>query len=141
MGEGIIDKTPAGIGFEQLAVGYEFPPVSYELSESAVSKYSEAVNGQGGYQIPSGFVPPMLIAARSLGVLSELIASLAGSIHASQEVEFLKLVPVGATIECHGRVVRKIHRGEIHLLAIELSAFIQDRKQVLAGKTTLVLPG
>jgi len=135
------DKAPAEIGFEQLAVDYEFPPVSYELSESAISRYLEAVDGQGGYQVLSGFVPPTLIAAYSLGVLSELISVSAGSIHASQELEFLKLVPIGATIECHGKVVQKLHRGRLRLLVIELGTFNQDREQVLAGKTTLVLPG
>jgi len=134
------DKTSTGAGFEQLAEGYEFSPVSYKLSESAISKYLEAVVGQGGYPFPN-FVPPMFIAARSLVVLSELISLLAGSIHASQEFEFLELVPVGATIECHGRVVQKLQRGGLRLLVIGLSTFNQDKEQVLAGKTTLVLPG
>lgn len=133
-------KTSAGAGFDQLAEGYEFPSVSYELSESAISKYLEAIDEQGGGLLP-GFVPPMFIAARSLGVLSELISLLAGSIHASQEFEFLELVLVGTTISCHGRVVQKLQRGRLRLLIIGLSTFNQDKEQVLAGKTTLVLTG
>jgi len=137
------EKSPGNMparGFEQLAVGYEFPSVSYELSESAISKYLEAIDEQGGGLLP-GFVPPMFIAARSLEVLSGLISLLAGAIHTSQELEFLKLVPVGATIECHGGVVQKLQRGRLRLLVIGLSAFNQDKEQVLAGKATLVLPG
>ncbi|MCD6299692.1 MAG: MaoC family dehydratase [Dehalococcoidales bacterium] len=140
MNERSTDKTLTGAGLEQLAEGYEFSPVSYELSKSAISKYLEAVAGQEGYPFPD-FVPPMFVAARSLGVLSGLISLLAGTIHTSQELEFLELVPVGATIECHGRVVRKLQRGGLRLLVIGLSAFNQDKEQVLAGKTTLVLPG
>lgn len=139
MKEGSTDKTSAGAGFEQLAVGYELSPVSYELSESAISKYLEAVAKQRGYP-SSDFVPPMFIAARSLEVLSGLTRLLAGAIHTSQEFEFLKLVPVGTTISCHGRVVQKLQRGRLRLLVIELSTFNQDKEQVLAGKTTLVLP-
>lgn len=140
MKERSTDKTSAGAGFDQLVKGYEFSPVSYELSKSAISKYLEAVAGQGGYP-SSDFVPPMCVAARSLGVLSGLISLLAGAIHTSQELEFLKLVPVGTTIECHGRVVQKLQRGRLRLLVIGLSTFNQDKEQVLAGKTTLVLPG
>ncbi len=137
------EKSPGNMparGFEQLAVGYEFPSVSYELSESAISKYLEAIDEQGGGLLP-GFVPPMFIAARSLEVLSGLTRLLAGAIHTSQELEFLKLVPVGTTIECHGRVVQKLQRGGLRLLVIGLSTFNQDKEQILAGKTTLVLPG
>ncbi len=137
------EKSPGNMPareFEQLAVGYEFPSVSYELSESAISKYLEAIDEQGGGLLP-GFVPPMFIAARSLEVLSGLTRLLAGAIHTSQELEFLKLVPVGTTIECHGRVVQKLQRGGLRLLVIGLSTFNQDKEQILAGKTTLVLPG
>jgi len=134
------DKTLAGAGFEQLAVGYELPCVSYELSESAISEYLEAVDEQGSRLLP-GFVPPMLIAVRSLGILSGLISLLAGAIHTSQELEFLKLVPVGTTIECHGKVVQNLHRGKLHLLVIGLSVFNQAKEQVLAGKATLILAG
>jgi len=137
------EKSPGNMparGFEQLAVGYEFPSVSYELSESAISKYLEAIDEQGGGLLP-GFVPPMFIAARSLEVLSGLTRLLAGAIHTSQEVEFLKLVPVGTTISCHGRVIQNLRRGKLHLLVIEIGVFNQDKEKVLTGKTTLVLPG
>ena len=140
MKEGSTDKTSAGAGFEQLVEGYELSPASYELSESAIARYLEAVAGQGGYP-SSDFVPPMFVAARSLGVLSGLTRLLAGAIHTSQELEFLKLVPVGTTISCHGRVAQKLQRGGLRLLIIELSTFNQDKEQILAGKTTLVLTG
>jgi len=138
MGDRNVDKPPAGAGFEQMTAGYEFPPVSYELSGTAISGYLTAVDGQGD-GVLSGFVPPMFIAARSLAVLSGLVSSLAGSIHASQEFEFLRLVPIGTAIECHGKVVQNLRRGKLHLLVIGLSAFNRDKEQVLTGKATLLL--
>jgi len=140
MGDRNVDKLPAGAGFGQLTAGYEFPSVSYELSETAISGYITAVDRQKE-GVLSGFAPPMFIAARSLTVLSELVSSLAGSIHAAQEFEFLRLVLVGTTIECHGRVVQNLRHGKLHLLVIGLDVFNQDKEQVLAGKATLILPG
>ncbi len=149
MGETTSNKTPAGVIYEQLVVGYELPHVSYELSAPAISKYLEAVNGeseqwhstkQGGYKPLSGFVPPMAIAAFSIGALLQSLQMLAGSIHASQELQFLRLVPIGATIECQARVAKKLHRGGLRLLAFELSTLNQEGEQVLSGKATLVLP-
>ena len=125
------------VKYEALILGYEFPPTSYELSASLVSKYLQAVDGAG-----DGFVPPLAITAC-------VIAGMAGSfslppgavaIHASQELEFLKLVPIGATIECHTRVAQKITRGKMSMLILELEIFYQGKEKVQSGKATIALP-
>ena len=133
------DRLP--IKIEQLVAGYEFPPSVYELKPSVVAKYLEAVSRTSGQNSPAPeFVPPMAIAAYTMLVMSQSLSLPPGSIHASQELEFLKLVPVGTTINCRGRVAQKLNRGKLHLLVIELDALNQEQEKVLSGQATIVVP-
>lgn len=129
------DRT---VDYAELVPGYELPVATYELSESLVSKYLEAVGGVG-----DGVVPPLAVTACA-------IAAMAGSfslppntvaIHASQELEFFRLVPIGTTIECHIRVAQKIARGRMSMLVLQLEMVDQDKQKVQAGKATIALPG
>ena len=130
------------ISFDQLVDGYEFPSASCDLDALFVSKYLEAVDRRKEQNIPSSeFVPPLAIVARVMTELSKSLELPPGSIHASQELELFKLVPVGAAINCRSRVVQKLNRGKLRLLAIEFNALNQDEEKVLSGKATLVLPG
>jgi acyl dehydratase len=62
------------------------------------------------------------------------------AIHASQELEFFKPVPIGTTIECHIRVAQKIARGKMSMLILELEVFDQGKEKVQSGKATIALP-
>lgn len=127
--------------FEQLVAGDELPSTSYELSAQLISRYSEAVGRQGVEQSPvAGFVPPLAIAAYIMTATSQSVSLPPGTIHASQDLEFLKPVPIGATIRCGGRIAQKVQRGKLNLLAIQLEALDQGGEKVLTGKATLVLP-
>jgi len=125
------------VNYEELIPGYEFPPASYELSALLVSKYLQAVDGAG-----DGFVPPLAITACVIAAMSGSFSLPPGTIaiHASQELEFFKLVPIGATIECHTRVTQKITRGKMSMLILELEIFDQGNEKVQSGKATIALP-
>jgi len=111
------------------------------LKPSVVAKYLEAVGRPSGQDAPTlEFVPPMAIAAYTMLVMSQSLSLPPGSIHASQELEFLKLVPIGTTIDCRGRVAQKVNRGNLHLLVIELDAVSQEQEKVLTGQATIVVP-
>ena len=125
--------------FEQLAVGHEFPPTSYQLTESVISRYVEAVGGQQDF-LKSGIVPPLAIAAYAMDALAKSFSVPPGSIHASQELEFLKVVPIGTTISCGGKVAQKVERGRLNLIVLEINAMNQDKEKVLTGKATIAIP-
>jgi len=127
------------ISFEELAVGYEFPATNYELSQSIIARYLEAVGGQQ-YFLTSGVVPPLAIAAYAMTALSQSFSVPPGSIHASQEFEFFKLVPIGTVIDCHTKVIRKLARTMMRMLVLELNIFDENKERVQSGKATLVLP-
>jgi len=125
--------------FDELAVGHQFPSTSYQLTESVVSSYVGAVGGQQEF-LTSGTVPPLAIAAFAMTALAKSFAVPPGSIHASQELEFLKKVPIGATVRCGGRIAQKIERGRLTLVILEIDAVNQDQEKVMAGKATIAIP-
>lgn len=128
------DKTAS---YEELIPGYEFPPAKYELSASLVSKYLKAVDSSD-----DEFIPPLAITACALAAMAGSFSPPPGTIaiHASQELEFFKLLPIGATIECHAKVARRITRGKMSMLILELDVFDQSKEKVQSGKTTIALP-
>jgi len=123
------------VSYEEALPGYEFPPTSYELSRSLVSQYLEATDSSDG-----DFVPPLAAAARAMAAMSELVTVPSGSIHASQEFEFFKLLPAGATVTCQTRVLRKLDRGKMHMLVLEMIIFDEKKEKVQSGKATVILP-
>jgi hypothetical protein len=128
------------IAYEELTPGYEFPPASYELSASLISQYLEAVDSPNELKPLGKFTPPLAIAACAMTAMAGSLSLPLGSIHASQEFEFFKLVPVGATINCQAKVTRKLTRGKMHMLVLDLNVFDQNREKVQSGKATIVLP-
>ena len=125
------------ISYEELASGYKFPPATYELSTSFVSKYLRAVDGSG-----DGFVPPLAVTACAIAAMTKTIPVPPGTIaiHASQDLEFLKPVPIGATIDCHIGVAQKIARGKMSMLVLELEILDKDKEKVQSGRATVALP-
>jgi len=125
------------ISYEELIPGYKFPPATYELSTSLVSKYLNAVGSAG-----DEFVPPLAITACAIAAMTGSLSLPPGTIaiHASQELEFFKLVPIGATIECHTTVAQKITRGKMSMLILELEVLDKGKEKVQSGKATVALP-
>lgn len=128
------------IEYRQIEAGYEFPPASCKLDSSMVATYLKATEETSRLYQDTGLVPPMAIAAYAMAALSASISIPPGTIHVSQEVEFIDTVSVGDTIICHAKVSRKQNRGRLHLLTIDLNVSNQNQKVVLAGKTSFALP-
>ena len=125
------------ISYEELIPGYKFPPATYELSASLVSKYLKAVDSAG-----DGFVPPLAITACAIAAMTGSFSLPSGTIviHASQELEFFKLAPIGATIECHIGVAQKITRGKMSMLILEFEVLDKGKEKVQSGRATIALP-
>ncbi len=125
------------ITYDQLTPRHKFSPATLQLSQSFVSKYLQAVDGTA-----DGFVPPLAITACAIGAMTKCFSPPRSAvlIHASQELEFFKTVPVGTTIECHTRVAQKIARGKMGMLVLELEVFDGNREKVQSGRATIALP-
>ncbi len=124
------------VDYDSLTPGQVFPRVEYTLDAPTVELYVAAV----GASHP-GYVPPLAVAARAIASLGGLISLPPGTIHASQEFEFSRLVPVGARVACQAAVVRKLARGPMRMLTLETVIEDEDGQTVQKGRSTIVLPG
>ena len=132
---------------EQLDTGYEFSPISYDLNVETISEYMEAVGEssslfrqQDNPEALTGLIPPTAIATYAMKMLLQRLSLPAGSIHASQELEFVKATEIGSRIRCQAKVIQKWQRGKFHFLTIDLSVLDQNKELIQSGKVGLILP-
>ena len=128
------------IEYSQLEAGSEFPPSSYKLDSKMIATYLKAIEETSELYQDTGLVPPMAIAAHAMASLSEGMCLPPGTIHVSQEFEFLDTASIDDTFTSYARVGKKQSRGKFHLLVVELNVTDQDMKKVLTGKTSFILP-
>jgi hypothetical protein len=126
--------------YYQLFAGFEFPPQSYKLDSSTVSLYLEAVKEPSDLYRSGGLVPPMAVTALAMSALAQAVVMPAGTIHVSQELDFLKLVEIGDTITCYSKVSRKLERGGLRLMNTDITVLNQNQEKVLTGRVGFVLP-
>ena len=128
------------VEYHLLEVGYEFQSVSYRLDKSIVDVFLRAVEETSSLYQTTDLVPPMAVTAYAMAALSDGILLPPGTIHVSQELDFIDTINVGDTITCHASVLGKRDRGRLHLMTIGLNVFNQNQKKILTGKTSFVLP-
>lgn len=131
---------PAKIEYFQLTVGFEFPPQSYNMDADLVSLYLDATRDSSELFLSGKLVPPMAVTAYAMNALSQAVALPSGTIHVTQELDFLKTVKVGDTIVCFSKVSRKVDRSGMRLMNIDLTVTNQSAETVLTGKVGFILP-
>ena len=110
------------------------------MDSATVYLYLEAVKESSDLYRREGLVPPMAVTAYAMAALSEALTMPPGTIHVSQELDFLKMVKVGDTITCFCKVSRKVERGGLRLMNTDISVLNQNQEKVLTGRVGFVLP-
>ena len=128
------------IEYHKLFVGFEFPPQSYKLDGSLVAEYLKATRETDELFQKEPLIPPMAVAAFAMNALSQAVVMPPGTIHVSQELDFLKTVNIGDTITCRSKVSRKVDRGGLRLMNIDITVTNQSAEVVLTGKVGFILP-
>jgi len=130
---------------EALEKGHQFSATSFVLDEEAVARYVEAVEDEALPRLAQAegkaWVPPMAVAALTLRSLIEEMTLPAGSIHASQELEFVRAVEAGERITCRAWLSHRSQRGGWWVLAVEMEGADESGQAVLAGRLTVMVPG
>jgi hypothetical protein len=126
--------------FSQLSVGFEFPAKSFKFDSSIVSIYLKAVQESNEDYVTGGLVPPMLVTAYAMAALNQSISMPEGTIHVTQELDFLVPVKTGDTITCNSKVSRRQDRGGMHIMATDITVTNQSQKVVLTGRVGFILP-
>jgi hypothetical protein len=126
--------------YYQLSAGFEFPPQSYVMEAGVVQLYLSATQETDSLFGEAALVPPMAVAAFAMSALSQSISLPSGTIHVSQELDFLKTVQINDTITCLSRVTRKLERGGLRLMNTEIQVINQNQATVLTARVGFVLP-
>jgi hypothetical protein len=125
--------------YYQINVGYEFPSRTYTLDSAMVSTYLEAVKEAHDLYRVEKLVPPLALAAYAMTALAEGSNFPPGTVHVTQELDFLTAVRVGETIFCRSRVSRRIDRGGMRIMTTEIDVY-REQQKVLRGKVGFILP-
>jgi len=128
------------IEYSQLVTGHGFAPSSYKLDSSVIATYLRAVGDTSSPYQDTGLVPPMAIAAYAMAALSDAICLPPGTIHVSQEFDFLRTASKDDTFTSNATVSKNQSRGKFHLLIVDINVINQHQEAVLAGKTSFILP-
>lgn len=128
------------IAYQNLKAGQEFPPAAFQVDSATVSDYLKAVEEDSVIYRGTGIVPPMAVAALALKALINAISMPPGTIHVSQEFEFMATVNTQDILTGRARVSRVQERGKLHLITVDIDVANQNQESVLAGKTGFILP-
>jgi acyl dehydratase len=131
-----VDKR---IAYQNLKADYEFPPASFQIDPATVSDYLKAVGEDNVIYKNAGLVPPMAVAALALKSLIDAISMPRGTIHVSQEFDFIAEVNTHDILTSRARVGRVQERGKLHLITVDINVSNQENRPVLAGKTGFIL--
>ena len=128
------------IAYQDLKAGQEFPAAAFQVDSTTASDYLKAVEEENVIYQNTELVPPMAVAALALKALINAISMPPGTIHVSQEFEFMAAVSAQDTLTSRATVSRIQERGKLHLINVDVSVLNQENQPVLAGKTGFILP-
>ncbi len=117
---------------------------SWTATPEFVAEYLDALESDITLYTELNIVPPMALAARTLGLLIERLGLAPGTVHTSQEVTALKPVPIGQPISAQAKPSRPLRRGQWEFLSVAFTLYEVDAngpgEKILTGKTTVMSP-
>jgi acyl dehydratase len=120
--------------------GYQFPPVSFDLSPAWVDGYVAAAGDSAVRALGPDIVPPMALAALSIRALLETAGLPPGSIHLGQEAAFHRPVRTGERLEVRAEVVSRGERQEFVLMGVDLRVDGSSGEAAMTGRATVTFP-
>jgi hypothetical protein len=126
--------------------GHVLPEAGFRLTAADVRCYLDAVEDRSGAygQGPEGpaWAPPLALAALALRSILEQVELSAGAVHAGQEVEFHRPVPVGASLCSRARVAQRSEMRGAVVSVIEFDVAEEGSGATAAvGRSTVMTPG
>ena len=128
------------VNYAKLGPGDEISKRTLILDEESVKRYADAVADSNIIYDDKGrwMVPPMAIAALSLGGVINDLEIPGGTVHTSQELVFPRTVPVGSALGCTAKLIQNSTRGEWRFMVVDIR--VTGDGEVMSGKSTIMLP-
>ena len=131
------------IDYSELVPGQRVSRRRYLLDGAMIADYMAAVQDESGLlESPESnpLVPPMSIAALSVGGVVQDLQIPGRSLHVGQEIDFVRAVPVGETLVCEATLKQNSVRGGWRFMVLESEVRDPEGRRVMAGKSTVMLP-
>ena len=129
--------------YSELIPGQSISRRSYLMDRESIADYLAAVQDESGPINPSDgvdLVPPMSIAALSVGGVVKDLQIPGGSLHVGQEMEFVRVVPVGESLSCEATVKQNLVRGGWRFMVLESEVRDSEGRSVMSGRSTVLVP-
>ena len=112
---------------------------AWTVTEEMVRQYLDAVGDANQQYYTHRLVPPLALAAYTLGALLKKLDLPSGAIHSLQEVETYQPVGFGEEIKATARLERPRRRGNLEFIGA--SYLLEDSRgeRVQAGKSTVLI--
>lgn len=113
----------------------------WQISADGVQEYLDAVGDTSPVYLEAGTPPPLMLAARVVGLLLERLSLPDGAIHSLQDVETRHAPTVGGEVSATAWLEPARERGGLRFLTVNYSiADSGGGQEVQRGKTTVLLP-
>ena len=128
--------------YAQLEAGQRISRERLTLDAEAVGRYAEAVGDASSPKAQDGtaLVNPMAVGALALSAVINALRIPGGTVHAGQELDFGRALPIGAELICTATVAQNSVRREWRFLVVSLTAADDEGNEVMQGKSTIMLP-
>ena len=124
-----------------LPVGHTLLEEEFVVSPEASEAYLAAVEDASALYRECGLVPPMALVALALAATIRSLGLPAGTVHTGQEVDFCKLVTVGAPLRCSATVDQNVVRSGLRLLRVLLEVNSEGETVVRALTSLAIAEG
>lgn len=113
----------------------------WEVADGEVRQYLAAVGDALPIYLDAGIAPPLLLAARVVGRLLELLSLPNGTIHSLQDVETVNPPAIGARVSARAIIDPMRERAGMRFLTVNYCVTDADSGADLQrGRTTVLLP-
>ena len=124
---------------EILNIHLKIEPTS--IGKETIRKYVDAVEDNLKLYEKLDAIPPNAIAAYVLRELLNRMCLPPGTIHASQEIESFRIIPIGKTLYCNMTVSKPTKRKGLNTISAEFVVQDIEANNLLCGKSLVLLPG
>lgn len=130
------------IDYSTLQPGQRLSHELLTLDADSIAAYVDAVSDSSRPASADGapLAPPMSIAALALSAVINALQIPGGAIHAGQELDFRKAMPVGATLTCTATLAQNSMRRGWRFLVVNMMAADAEGNAVMSGKSAIMLP-
>lgn len=122
-----------------LPAGHEFDPVSFTLEPDRVRAYLAASGDGLPLYEADAVAPPLAIAAFALGALLEVVSLPEGTLHISESLTYSAAVPIGATVQCSGKLAQRSVRAGMVVSVLE-TVISHEGSAAVTARATVMSP-